>query len=192
MHALTQRRCQLLSTRSLAKMMFLSSSYLRAVHKVPLVLARPVLPSHPNTKESVLQSHDSYSTRSLYNKPVLETPQMYCIISQGRKKKVNLTMSPFGPAGPAGPGGPSVPCEEKHRHGELAWLGCSRYFKIKFWFSKQTTDGKQELCLASARFPSGLAYNQHTELLRVRVHRPQRTFTTLLTQLMYECVLMLS
>lgn len=41
-------------------------------------------------------------------------------------------------------------------------------------------------------FPSGLADNQHLELLLVHVHWPQGTCTTLLTQLMYECVLMLS
>ena len=60
-----------------------------------------------------------------------------------------------------------------------------------------TTDRKQKRnnnsCLASTfGLPSGLTYSQHTELLLVHVHRPQRTFTTLLTQLMYECVLMLS
>lgn len=39
-------------------------------------------------------------------------------------------------------------------------------------------------------FPCGLVDSQHRGLLLVHVHDPQRTFTTLLTQLMYECVLM--
>lgn len=102
-------------------------------------------------------------------------------------------MSPFGPAGPAGPEGPSVPCKEYRCHGEFTSLDYSRYFKTKIFQTNNRWNAKIMLSIHICTiFPSGLTYNQHTELLLVHVHWPQRTFTALLTQLMYECVLMLS
>lgn len=63
------------------------------------------------------------------------------------KRKVHLTLSPFGPAGPAGPEGPSVPCKEQRCHGEFTSL----YYTaaLSKIISKQVADGKQQSYLAS-------------------------------------------